>query len=119
MRMRLLAAGLTALLVGAVVVPAAAGSGTTKNVRVADYSFSPKKLTIKRNTRIKWSWSRRNIAPHNVTLVKGPKGIVKRKWHSQTGTHGISFARTFSKTGTYHFECTIHPFMKLTVVVTR
>ncbi len=117
MRTRLITAGVAALVTGAVMVPVAAGSSPVKNIKVVDYKYAPKKLTIKKGTKVKWTWSKSNLAPHNVTLIKGPKGIAKRKWHSSTGTHGIKFSRTFSKAGTYHFECTIHPFMKLTIVV--
>ncbi len=123
MRARFITAGLLTVgavaAAGAVAVPASAGPSPTKNVRVADYSYTPHKLTITKGTKVKWSWSKKNITAHNVTLVKGPKGIVKREWKSATGSRGIKFSRTFSKVGTYHFLCTIHSFMTMTVVVKR
>ena len=119
MRMRLIALLVVALAATAVVAPVAAGSKVVKNVKIVDFAFKPSKLTIKKGTEVKWTWSTSNTQPHNVTLYQGPKGIVKRKWKSKTQVGGSPFQRTFSKTGTYKFECTVHPFMQLKIVVKR
>ena len=62
-------------------------------------------------------WSSQNYNTHNVTLVKGPKGVKKSKFTSIDGTRGVSFKKTSRPPGTYHFECTIHPDMVITVTV--
>src|SRR5207302_396248 len=81
-----------------------------------DY-FSPKKITIKRGSTVKWVWSHRNLDSHNVTLMSGPKHVDVFKFSSETAVSGIGFTRKFKVTGTYHFECTMHTGMKVTVIV--
>ena len=110
---------------GAVIVPVASGSGTrankqvVKKVSVADNFFAPKKLTVTKGNAVNWVWSNQNYNTHNVTLVKGPKGVKKSKFTSIDGARGVSFKKTFSTPGTYHFECTIHPDMVITITVKK
>ena len=104
----LLAATVAVTAVSITAIPALAA---TKTVSVKDNFFSPKSLTVKKGTKVKWSW--KGSAPHNVTVTSGPV-----KFHSSTQTSG-SFSKTFSKKGTYKIVCTIHaPGMKMTVKVT-
>jgi plastocyanin len=91
------------------VAPAAAGSGAgssktqTKRVSVRDDAFSPKTVDVARNGKVVWSWKGSN--DHNVKFRRVPSGASKRG--SQTQSSG-RFARTFSKSGTYRYVCTIH-----------
>ena len=106
------------------LVPVGVSLGATakpvvKKVKVADDFFSPTKLTIKQGNAVNWVWSSQNYETHNVTLVKGPKGVKKSRFTSIDGSTGIHFQRTFIVTGTYHFECTIHPGMNIAVTVKR
>jgi plastocyanin len=106
------------------LVPVAASLGAThkpvvKKVKVADSYFSPTKLTIKKGNSVNWVWSSQNYESHNVTLIKGPKGIKHSKFTSIDGTSGLHFKRTFTVPGTYHFECTIHPGMNIAVTVKK
>jgi plastocyanin len=104
----LLAATVAVTAVSITAIPALAA---TKSVTVKDNSFSPTSLTIKKGTKVKWTWKGR--APHNVTVTSGPV-----KFHSATQTSG-SFSKKFSKKGTYTIVCTIHaPGMKMKVKVT-
>jgi plastocyanin len=110
----------------AVLVPAASGSGAAakpkpviKTVHIGDDFYAPVKLNIKRGQRVHWIWNKTNFDPHNVTLIQGPKGVEPRKFTSATGWSGIRFERQFLTPGTYHFECTIHVSMQMTVVVRR
>jgi plastocyanin len=117
---------LVACLLGcAAAVPAASGSGTqtpkkpvVKNVQVVDDAYLPAKETVKKGNQINWIWNRNNFDTHTVTLIKGPKGVNKKKFSSIQASAGIHFKLTFLKTGTYHFQCMIHPFeMNMTVTV--
>jgi plastocyanin len=116
---------LAATAVAAVAVPVASGAGskhkqTVKKVAVADNFFAPTKLTIKKGNAISFVWKKTNLNSHNVTLIKGPKGVRHSKFTSVTGATGMHFKRTFTTAGTYHFECTIHPeTMNLTVTVKK
>lgn len=111
----------------AIAAPVASGAGSVshkpkpvvKKVQVGDNFFSPVKLAIAKGSSVNWVWSNTNFSTHNVTLIKGPKGITKAKFTSIDGSRGLHFKRTFTTPGTYHFECTIHPSMNITVTVRR
>jgi plastocyanin len=94
------------LLAFSSVVALASGS---KTVKVEDNFFSAKKLTIGKGTRVTWKWDA--VLRHNVAVRSGPS-----KFRSRTQVHG-TFSHTFSKAGTYHLYCTLHPYMKMTIVV--
>jgi len=84
-----------ALSVGLVVSSVAFGA--TKKVGVKGLTFTPKTVTVKKGTTVKWSWKTGGV-PHNV---------VGKGFKSKTaGT--VSFSKKFSKKGTYRYVCTIH-----------
>ena len=123
-------AALTAVaLTGAVAVPVASAAvhssaatdaahatkpkkkAVVKKVKVADDFYSPTKMTIKVGSKVNFVWSPTNTATHNVTLVKGPKGVNKKKFTSLDASTDFHFERKFTVPGKYHFLCTIHPTM--------
>jgi plastocyanin len=104
-RLRLVLA-LTAALIACSSVAAFALSGP---VKVKDDYFSPKTLTVGKGAKVTWSWA--GYKYHNVSVESGPV-----KFHSRTQVRG-SFSHVFTKPGTYHLYCTIHPNMKMTIVV--
>jgi plastocyanin len=97
---------LTVALLAASSVALASGS---KTVKIKDNFYSVKKLTVGKGTRVTWKWAA--FLRHNVVVRSGPS-----KFKSRTQVRG-SFTHTFSKAGTYHLYCTLHPYMKMTVVV--
>ncbi len=118
----------------AVAVPALASNGggkhhsshvkTAATVKVGDdyYSQGDLKFTAGHSgKKVKFKWVGMNTDSHNVVLQKGPKSLSnsdKKMFKSATGAIGVRFQPTFTKKGTYHFLCTIHPTqMKLTVKV--
>jgi plastocyanin len=93
--------------VSAVGVPAALGTTPTKkkpvvkNVQVRDDFYAPTKVTIKKGQQ-----------------VNCPKGVNRKKFSSFQASAGVHFKLTFTKSGTYHFQCQIHPLtMNMTVTV--
>jgi plastocyanin len=89
-----------------------------KIVKVLDDYYNPAVLKLTKGTEVKWVWGKMNYDSHNVTLIKGPKGIKATAWTSPTGSGKIVFDRKFLKPGTYHFQCTLHPTsMNMTIVV--
>jgi plastocyanin len=89
--------------------PAASGgssaqSARTERISVKDDLFSPKSVSIRRGTKVVWSWKGDN--PHNVRFRKAPSG-VKRPRGSDTQSSG-RFARKFRERGRYGYVCTIH-----------
>ena len=98
---------LLTVLIVAVCAVSALASG--KTVKVDDNYYGPKSLTVGRGTRVTWKWV--GVLRHNVVVHTGPAAF-----NSKTQVRG-TFAHTFTKKGTYQLVCTVHPSMKMTVVV--
>jgi plastocyanin len=98
---------LTALLVGAFAVSALASS--SKTVKIGDNYYGPKSLTVGRGTKVTWKWV--GVLKHDVVVHTGPSSFSSR-----TQVRG-SYSHTFTKRGTYRLVCTVHPKMRMTVVV--
>jgi plastocyanin len=97
-----------AVAAGSLAVPAVWAA--TKTVQVKDNKFAPTSITVRKGTTVKWVW--KGVAPHNVTVTKGPV-----KFKSSTKTKG-TFSKKLTRKGTYSILCTIHaPGMKMTVKV--
>jgi len=113
---------LAALAVGVLAATGVAnplGKGSQpEKVKVLDDFFKPTNVKIKKNKKVTWKWGN-DFNTHNVTLKKGPKGVKKSKFSSQTSSaEGFKFTKKFKKPGKYNFYCTIHPdVMKMTVKV--
>ena len=112
---------LVALAVGALAATGTASPSAkakTEKVKVLDDFYKPDNVKIKKNRKVTWKWGQ-DFNTHNVTLKKGPKGVKKSKFTSQTSSaEGFSFTKRFKKPGKYNFYCTIHPdIMKMTVKV--
>jgi plastocyanin len=75
------------------------------------YGFAPATLTVAKGTRVEWSNT--TDAPHTVTSDSGTTLAS-----SMINPSGGSFDFTFTQPGTYTYHCTVHPYMKGTIVVT-
>ena len=101
-----------AAAVAAAGVVALPSQGATKpkprQVAVKDDLYSPKSITIKKGTKVVWTWKGKRR--HNVTEANA-------KWGSATKRKG-TFSHTFTKRGKYLVLCTIHaPDMEMTIKV--
>ncbi|HLJ66246.1 MAG TPA: cupredoxin domain-containing protein [Chloroflexota bacterium] len=85
----------------------------TKSVSIKGFAFSPKSLTIKVGTTVKWT--NKDAVIHTVTFSSA-RGVPTS---SKDIAQGKTFQRTFSKAGTFHYHCKYHPFMKGTIKVTH
>lgn len=92
----------------AVVVPAQATS--VARVRVTNNAFTPKTLSVKKGTKVVWTWTQGGV-PHNVTPERGRSGSAT------SARRGFTFAKVMSRRGTFRYHCTIHPGMKVTIRV--
>jgi plastocyanin len=115
------AVALIALAVGALAatgIASPSAKAKTEKVKVLDDFYKPDNVKIKKNNKVKWKWGQ-VFNNHNVTLKKGPNGVKKSKFRSQTtGAEGFTFTKKFTKAGKYNFYCTVHPdIMKMTVKV--
>jgi len=79
-------------------------------VKIAGFAFDPASVTVKVGTTVKWT--NQDSAAHTVTADDG-------SWNSGSLAKGQSFSQVFTQAGTYTYQCTVHPSMKGTVVVTQ
>src|SRR5579862_2894774 len=89
-----------------------AGASTavaTDTVGIKNFAFSPATITVKAGSTV--VWTNDDSIQHDVTFNGG--GIV-----SGAMNHNDTFSHTFPTAGTYHYICSIHPFMHGTVIVT-
>lgn len=95
------------IAVATVVVPGTEAAAI-RVVKVDDYRFSPARITVRRNTTVRWVWV--GSAAHDVESRKGDFGSeVMRKG---------SYKRTFRKKGVYRIDCSLHSsVMRMTVTV--
>ena len=97
------------LAVHAQSAPAAQESkGTTAEVKIDNFSFSPATITVAAGTTVRWT--NHDDIPHTVVEDK-------EKFKSKTLDTDEQFSYTFTKPGTYDYFCSIHPKMTGKVVV--
>lgn len=88
-------------------------AGSPQTIMIVDsndsFGFAPDTLTIKAGTTI--IWKNTSSAPHTVTSDD------KKAFASGTVDTGSTFSFTFKNAGTFPYHCTIHPFMKATIIV--
>lgn len=85
-------------------------SGTAK-VEIVNYSFKPSTLTVTPGTKVTYTQEDGGTV-HNAT-GSGNASFISSPQLKQ----GQSYTVTFTKTGTYSYICTVHPYMKGTVIV--
>jgi plastocyanin len=81
----------------------------TNMVEVKNFAFSPASLTVPAGTTVTWKFD--DSAAHTVSASD-------KSFESPALSGGKTYTHTFTKAGTYPYICSIHPFMKATVVVT-
>src|SRR5438477_7015378 len=81
----------------------------TEAVSIKNFAFSPATITVKAGATV--VWTNDDAIQHDVTFDNGGPA-------SSVLTHSDTFSHTFATAGTYHYICSIHPFMHGTVIVT-
>jgi plastocyanin len=92
----------------AVVRRALAHATADPAVAIADFQFTPGSTTVHVGDTITWTNS--GPSPHTATANDG-------SFNTGTLQKGQSGSHTFTRAGTFSYFCTIHPYMKGTVVV--
>jgi plastocyanin len=93
------------------VRPGAEPDTTAREVtaaRMVDFAFQPERLEVAAGTTV--MWTNQGQVAHSVTADDG-------SFESGTIEPGARRAMTFSRTGTFSFHCTPHPFMRGVIVV--
>ena len=91
---------------GAPSMPSPAVAGVTR-VDIKNYKYVPPVLTVRVGAKV--AWTNEDAAPHSATVA----GEFDTGLFAKGRTRTITFARA----GTFHYICSIHPFMHGTVVV--
>jgi plastocyanin len=92
-------------------------SSKSRVIKVGDDYFSPTKVTVKKGTKVRWSWLDGNQDNHDVRLKSGPKGV--KKFHSDLAASDYSYSKRLTVPGTYKLYCSIHATMRETIVVKK
>ncbi len=101
----------TSTTTGAAKTSAPAAGGTIR-VTMKNLAFDPKAVSARVGDKI--VFVNDDTPPHNVTWVSGPQFTS-----SPTLDTGAKFTLSFTQPGTVHYFCSIHPFMKGTILVTK
>jgi amicyanin len=90
--------------------PSASGAAVhTDQVKIPGFVFAPPAIRVVAGATV--TWTNEDSIPHSVSAP--PAGLTSPDLNpSDTYTH------TFSGPGTYHYICSLHPYMRGTVVVT-
>ncbi len=101
-----------ALVRGGQVVTAAApaASAMQSGITISNYAFHPGTLTVKKGSTV--TWVNRDDDVHTVKSMDGPAAF-----NSPALDSGNQFGFTFRQAGTYHYICSVHPYMHGVIVV--
>ena len=77
-------------------------------IQIDGFRFTPIALDVAVGTQVIWT-NKQNV-PHDVTADDS-------QYASATLVTDATYSHTYSAAGTYTYHCSIHPFMKATVVV--
>jgi plastocyanin len=83
---------------------------STVEVKIDNFSFGPRTLTIPVGTTV--TWVNRDDIPHTVVSTDDPKVFKSKVLDTDE-----EFSFTFTKAGTYPYFCSVHPKMTGTVIV--
>jgi plastocyanin len=117
-----LAVGLLLVLFTAIAAEAHSSSSSrpakappTKTVKIVasgtSFKFNPATVTVKMGTRVVW----KNTTGTDHTVTSDKSGL----FNLDPVFPGKTRSYLFKKTGTYKYHCSIHPFMRAKVIVTK
>ena len=104
---RTLAFGVTVLLVAVAIVASPAWAADIE-VKIDNFTFNPKQVTVKAGDTI--AWVNHDDIPHTVASQT-------QAFRSKALDTDDKFSFTFATPGTYPYFCALHPQMTGTIVV--
>jgi plastocyanin len=84
-------------------------TASQNTVAIKDYAFNPSTLTIQKGANV--TWRNDDSVQHQITSDS-------QAFSSPLFGTGGTYTYQFNTTGTFPYHCSIHPYMKGTVVVT-
>lgn len=109
---------LVCLLVLVILISGCAGSkpetqptqqSSTPTIDIKGFVFDPATITISKGTTV--TWTNKDTAQHTVTEINNA-------FSSEILSQGQIYNHTFNETGTFEYQCHIHPGMRGKVIVT-
>jgi plastocyanin len=79
-------------------------------VTISNYSFHPAILTVNKGSTVIWVNNDDDV--HTIKSTGGPE-----TFNSPALDSGNQFGFTFHRAGTYHYTCSVHPYMRGVIVV--
>jgi plastocyanin len=80
-----------------------------ERVRVVNFAFRPKSLTISDGTKVRWVVRE---GTHSTTSNNG-------RWDSGVLSQGEAFGRVFRRAGTFRYHCSVHPSAMRGVIIVK
>jgi plastocyanin len=90
--------------------PVFAADPPASQIAINEYMYAPATLNISAGTKV--TWVNHDEVPHTI-VDSGPDKV----FHSAALDTDETYSYTFTKPGTYHYFCTLHPKMVGTIVV--
>ncbi len=84
-------------------------TGSGNKVIMSGLAFKPETITIKVGQSV--TWTNEDSVTHTVVADDN-------SWKSGNIDNGASFTKTFDTAGTFTYHCSIHTYMKGTIIVT-
>ncbi len=84
--------------------------GMKPAVTISNYSFHPATLTVNKGSTV--IWVNKDGDVHTIKSTGGPE-----TFDSPPLDTGNQFGFTFHRAGTYHYTCSVHPYMHGVIVV--
>ncbi|MGB8309668.1 MAG: plastocyanin/azurin family copper-binding protein [Methanoregula sp.] len=85
-------------------------------VNIQNFAFSPASITISHGTTV--TWVNQDSVNHQILNDAAGTFAEGALFSSDSLLNGKSYSFTFDTPGTYPYHCSIHPYMKGTVIVT-
>ncbi len=87
---------------------ASTSTASQNSIAIQNYAFSPSALTIQKGANV--TWKNDDSVQHNVVSDSSA-------FSSPLLNKGDTYTHQFNNTGTFSYICSIHPYMKGTIVV--
>ena len=96
-----------------------ASATSSSEVIIKDLQFRPETVTVKKGGTV--TWKNEDTTAHTSTSddfnSDTPTSSPPGSWNSPVIDRGRSWSRRFDESGKFPYSCSIHPYIKGTVVV--
>jgi plastocyanin len=108
-------AALTAAVTASAKSTPAKSPHKTVLVTLKGFAFNPMTVRITPGTTVKWHWEDGPHGDHNITPLHKKGGLLFKGTGTRTSGY---YSVTFTKKGTYYYECSVHPLtMQAKIIV--